>query len=63
MTFRALQQRASALGEIALGLRVHEGTDNPVGRVVLNPHPTERLDIVEGDEVVVLSTYTMRAQD
>ncbi len=55
MTFRAIQERVSYQGEIAIGLRIHDSMDSP-GKIYLNPDKNQMWKLVDGDEVIVLST-------
>jgi hypothetical protein len=54
--FADLQRAADARGEIAIGIRRYGQTQAPRGGVEINPGRDERLQLNDGDELIVLTT-------
>lgn len=58
VSFEEIRAISHSVMEIAIGVRLAEGSEEPGGGVQLNPHPDRQWKITEEDEVVVLTRYS-----
>ncbi len=58
VSFEEIRAISHSVMEIAIGVRLAAGSEEPGGGVQLNPHPDRQWKITEEDEVVVLTRYS-----
>jgi hypothetical protein len=54
VTFHQIEQAAAARGEVALGVRAHQGSDAPGSGVILNPARDRSFALTAADEIIGL---------